>query len=167
MTDTPKDGDLGSTVGQILFLRYSEGDWRHPDGDAVTTSFIPTGERAVPIDVCKTVAEWLREHPERELMREFGEWADILDPPTPEPEPRFRENDVVVYGDAPTYIVNAEGVPCMDGRPTRHPLDSDLWRVVGTFTPLPDPEFQARLDAYCPACEGHGTNRHECSEGDA
>lgn len=34
------------------------------------------------------------------------------------------------------------------------------------FSPSPlSPERLAEIDAYCPACSGHGTNVHECEEG--
>ena len=148
MTDTPKDGDLGTTAAGH-FVKHRDGDWYYgtgrvanPDMDAIT----PMGDRAIPIDVCKLAAA-----DERRLADSFDavgeptsahacrERADILDPPTP--EPRWRENDVVVWGDDPNhYYINAEGVPCHPhGEPVAETLiDPDEWRVVGTFTPKGD-----------------------------
>ena len=150
MTDTPKDGDLGTTAAGH-FVKHCDGDWYYgtgrvanPDMDAIT----PMGERATPIETCEAVAEFLRFG--TGLVGHWRAAADILDPPTPEP-PRFREGDVVAYGDSEyLYVVNADGVPCSyvvnaDGVPrsrngaaTTYPLDSDRWRVIGTFTPKED-----------------------------
>ena len=86
MTNTPKDGDLGLTA-HPLFVRYNGSEWMHPNGrdaDVVT----PTGERAIPIDVCEQVARFLRsgDNSAPENLWYF-QMADILDPPTPIPEP--------------------------------------------------------------------------------
>ena len=63
---------------------------------------------------------------------------------------------------------NGDGSIC--GRATH---DADRYGVRGERrcercvkaldTPI-DPERQARIDSYCPACEGHGTNVHECGD---
>ena len=89
MTDTPKDGDLGLTR-HPLFVRYDGSEWMHPNGrdaDVVT----PTGERAIPIDVCERASADLRDAANEEwtnesVAAEMRADADVLDPPTPEQE---------------------------------------------------------------------------------
>ena len=148
MTDTPKDGDIGR-AGSHSYLRFSNGKWTYPSGGGTSYDITPTGECAVPTEwrddvkavaaeMREAIAEWGDYGPPNEA--DIRQWADRIDPPTPEPEPRWRENTIVNYGDNEfLYIVNADGVPCSrNGAPTGYPLDSERWRVLGTFTPLPE-----------------------------
>ena len=133
MTDTPKDGDLGAAeFGDAV--QYNGTDWLDWYGSRNNHNITPTGERAISIKLCEDAAVILRRHG-------YPGMADTLDPPTPTPdEPRWPENTIVNYGDSEyLYIVNADGVPCSRrGIRTGFPLDSDWWRVVGTFTPKGD-----------------------------
>lgn len=139
MTDTPQDGELGNYSGAVFVKANAEGQWCDPHGKPVfyQDEVVPVAERAVPIgwhDHATTAAEMRSVAKEvgGPISRTINQWADILDPP----KPRWPENTVLMHGgSAAVYIVNAKGVPCLDGQPTDNRLDPDKWRVIGKFTP--------------------------------
>ena len=157
MSDTPKDGDLGTTIFGNL-RRWSNGVYRRAGGGPDFVDITPTGERAAPIDwhddVEAVAAEMRAWDTGNELVtRRVAAWADRLVPLTPKP-PRWPENTVLVCGDSPhRWFVNAKGVPVDSrGYESAHPVDSDLWRVLGTFVSVEE-GHGIGLDGRCETCD--------------
>ena len=90
MTTKPKKNDLGRDRDAQL-VRSNGNEWWHDDGYGPLSDekVTPTGERAEPIewlnDVEAVAAEMRAWAGGVAALRHVADWADRIDPPTPEP----------------------------------------------------------------------------------